>query len=159
MQLYISRIRCAESNPVHAFATAGRCDVEWAGEGEAAAAALPKGPTGTGATGAEWNTAIHIGVPREIKVREYRVGVVPPQPAEREMLREGQILFTYLNLAPDAAQARDLIASRATCVAYETVTGTHGALPLLAPMSEVAGRPSKVVIVVPSNAIAPPPTL
>ena len=137
-----------------------------------------------------------IGVPREIKTREYRVGLVPvsvlqltarghkvivetgagagiaaidsdyiaagasivataqevfalaelivkvkePQAAERKLLRPGQILFTYLHLAPDAEQARDLIASSATCIAYETVTGEDGGLPLLAPMSEVAGR-------------------
>jgi alanine dehydrogenase len=137
-----------------------------------------------------------VGVPKEIKVREYRVGLVPanvrelverghqvivetnagagigatdalyeaaggsivetaaeifrradlivkvkePQAGERSMLRPGQILFTYLHLAPDPAQARDLIASGATCVAYETVTSSQGTLPLLAPMSEVAGR-------------------
>jgi alanine dehydrogenase len=56
------------------------------------------------------------------------------------MLRPGQILFTYLHLAPDADQTRDLVASNAVCVAYETVTSTSGGLPLLAPMSEVAGR-------------------
>jgi alanine dehydrogenase len=56
------------------------------------------------------------------------------------MLRPGQILFTYLHLAPDAAQTRDLVASNAVCVAYETVTSPDGGLPLLAPMSEVAGR-------------------
>jgi alanine dehydrogenase len=139
-----------------------------------------------------------IGVPREIKVREYRVGLTPtsvreltaqghrvlvetgagdgigcddgdyiragatiaaapveifatadmivkvkePQPAERAMLRPGQVLFTYLHLAPDPAQTRDLIASGATCIAYETVTSPAGTLPLLAPMSEVAGRMS-----------------
>jgi alanine dehydrogenase len=58
------------------------------------------------------------------------------------MLREGQVLFTYLHLAPDPDQARDLIASRAICIAYETVTSPAGGLPLLAPMSEVAGRMS-----------------
>ena len=139
---------------------------------------------------------MHIGVPREIKIREYRVGIVPanvrelaerghevivetgagagigasdgdyldagativataravfdtaelivkvkePQAIERAWLRPGQILFTYLHLAPDPAQARDLIASGATCIAYETVTADDGSLPLLAPMSEVAGR-------------------
>lgn len=137
-----------------------------------------------------------IGVPKEIKVREYRVGIVPanvrelvlhghqvvvesgagngigaadeqyraagatiadvpqeifdtaemivkvkePQAAERKMLRPGHLLFTYLHLAPDPEQTRDLIASGATCIAYETVTSPHGGLPLLAPMSEVAGR-------------------
>lgn len=139
-----------------------------------------------------------IGVPKEIKNHEYRVGMVPasvrelinhghkvlvetnaadgigftdedyiavgaqilptatevfaqaemivkvkePQAVERAMLREGQILFTYLHLAPDLAQTEDLIKSKAICIAYETVTDSHGGLPLLAPMSEVAGRMS-----------------
>ncbi len=139
-----------------------------------------------------------IGVPKEIKNHEYRVGMVPasvrelinhghqvfvesnagsgigfsdqdyinigaeilisaseifakadmivkvkePQAVERAMLREGQILFTYLHLAPDLAQTEDLIKSKAVCIAYETVTDDFGALPLLAPMSEVAGRMS-----------------
>jgi alanine dehydrogenase len=139
-----------------------------------------------------------IGVPREIKVREYRVGLTPtnvrelvahghrvvvehdagagigmpdaayqaagatiaataaeifaaaemivkvkePQAEERRQLRRGQTLFTYLHLAPDPEQTRDLIASGATCIAYETVTSATGGLPLLAPMSEVAGRMS-----------------
>ena len=137
-----------------------------------------------------------IGVPKEIKVHEYRVGLTPssvrevvahghavlvqtqagagigaadadyeragativgsaaevfagaemivkvkePQAVERKMLRDGQVLFTYLHLAPDPDQARDLIESRAICIAYETVTSPAGGLPLLAPMSEVAGR-------------------
>jgi len=137
-----------------------------------------------------------IGVPKEIKVREYRVGLVPanvrelvahghevivetgagagigaddaqyqaagaviadsaleifdsaelivkikePQAAERKLLKPGQILFTYLHLAPDLEQTRDLLDSGATCIAYETVTADDGGLPLLAPMSEVAGR-------------------
>ncbi|ELR67680.1 Alanine dehydrogenase [Photobacterium marinum] len=139
-----------------------------------------------------------IGVPKEIKVHEYRVGMVPasvseavahghrvyvetqagagigfsdqdyidagaqilptaedvfaesemivkvkePQAIERAMLREGQILFTYLHLAPDPEQTIDLINSKAVCIAYETVTDDFGRLPLLAPMSEVAGRMS-----------------
>jgi alanine dehydrogenase len=139
-----------------------------------------------------------IGVPKEIKVHEYRVGLTPssvrelvlhghavlvergagagidaadddyaragatlvddaaevfaraemivkvkePQPVERQQLREGQILFTYLHLAPDPAQAADLVQSGAVCIAYETVTQPGGGLPLLAPMSEVAGRMS-----------------
>ncbi len=139
-----------------------------------------------------------IGVPKEIKVHEYRVGLTPssvremvahghavlvetragagisatdddyqragativgaaaevfaraemvvkvkePQAVERKMLRDGQVLFTYLHLAPDPEQARDLIASGAVCIAYETVTSASGGLPLLAPMSEVAGRMS-----------------
>jgi alanine dehydrogenase len=142
------------------------------------------------------NQKMLIGVPREIKVREFRVGLVPgsvrelvahghevivesgagagigaddesyqaagativatpqevfehaqlivkvkePQAVERKWLKLGQILFTYLHLAPDAEQAKDLVASGATCIAYETVTSEGGALPLLAPMSEVAGR-------------------
>ncbi|WP_237155061.1 alanine dehydrogenase [Oryzibacter oryziterrae] len=68
------------------------------------------------------------------------VKVKEPQAVERKKLREGQILFTYLHLAPDPEQTRDLLASGATCVAYETVTAANGMLPLLAPMSEVAGR-------------------
>lgn len=139
-----------------------------------------------------------IGVPKEIKNHEYRVGMVPssvselirnghkvivetqagagigfsdddyrvvgaeisvnatevfgiadmivkvkePQAVERAMLRQGQILFTYLHLAPDPEQTTDLINSKAICIAYETVTDQHGGLPLLAPMSEVAGRMS-----------------
>ena len=71
---------------------------------------------------------------------EMIVKVKEPQPAERAMLREGQLLFTYLHLAPDPAQTDDLLASGATCIAYETVTDDRGGLPLLAPMSEVAGR-------------------
>jgi alanine dehydrogenase len=68
------------------------------------------------------------------------VKVKEPQPVERKMLRPGQILFTYLHLAPDPEQTHDLLASGATCIAYETVTDDRGGLPLLAPMSEVAGR-------------------
>ena len=68
------------------------------------------------------------------------VKVKEPQKAERAMLRAGQVLFTYLHLAPDPEQTADLIASGATCIAYETVTDAAGGLPLLAPMSEVAGR-------------------
>src|ERR1700723_4563249 len=139
-----------------------------------------------------------IGVPKEIKIHEYRVGLVPagvrelvdaghqvlvqsgagagigfedshyqaagaaiaqkaqdifattelvvkvkePQIAECKQLRSGQILFTYLHLAADKAQAEALLASGATAIAYETVTATDGSLPLLTPMSEVAGRMS-----------------
>jgi alanine dehydrogenase len=139
-----------------------------------------------------------IGVPKEIKTHEYRVGLVPgsvrelthhghklmvetgagagigfaddayraagaeiapdakavfaaadmivkvkePQAAEIAALRKGQILFTYLHLAADKAQTEGLIKSGATCIAYETVTDIRGGLPLLAPMSEVAGRMS-----------------
>jgi len=73
---------------------------------------------------------------------EMVVKVKEPQPAERAMLRPGQILYTYLHLAPDAEQTKDLVASGATCIAYETVTDGHGGLPLLKPMSQVAGRMS-----------------
>jgi alanine dehydrogenase len=139
---------------------------------------------------------MRVGVPREIKPQEYRVGLTPgavreyvarghevvvetgaglgigaensayvdagatiaatpeevfgvadmivkvkePQPGEWAMLRPGQILFTYLHLAPDPEQTRGLIESGATAIAYETVTDGKGQLPLLAPMSEVAGR-------------------
>ncbi len=73
---------------------------------------------------------------------EMIVKVKEPQAAERAMLRKDQILFTYLHLAPDPEQTKDLIASGATCIAYETVTDNHGGLPLLKPMSQVAGRMS-----------------
>ena len=73
---------------------------------------------------------------------EMIVKVKEPQPGERAMLRAGQILYTYLHLAPDPAQTRDLIASGAVCIAYETVTDDQGGLPLLKPMSQVAGRMS-----------------
>jgi alanine dehydrogenase len=141
---------------------------------------------------------MRIGVPREIKVHEYRVGLVPagvreltaaghevivesgagkgigvddahyeacgakvvgtpeqvfagsemivkvkePQPKEYAMLRPGQVLFTYLHLAADREQALGLMKSGATAIAYETVTGRNNSLPLLTPMSEVAGRMS-----------------
>src|SRR5215468_10909848 len=133
-----------------------------------------------------------IGVPKEIKTHEYRVGLVPasvrelihhghqvlvettagagigfddeaykaagamtakdaaevfakvkePQPDECRMLRRGQLLFTYLHLAPDPEQTKGLLESGCTAIAYETVTNARGGLPLLAPMSEVAGRMS-----------------
>jgi alanine dehydrogenase len=68
------------------------------------------------------------------------VKVKEPQPVERARLREGQLLFTYLHLAPDPEQTADLLKSGVTAIAYETVTDARGGLPLLAPMSEVAGR-------------------
>ena len=68
------------------------------------------------------------------------VKVKEPQAGERKMLREGQLLFTYLHLAPDPEQTHDLLASGCTAIAYETVTDRNGGLPLLAPMSEVAGK-------------------
>jgi alanine dehydrogenase len=139
---------------------------------------------------------VRIGIPKEIKTHEYRVGLVPagvhelvlhghevvvehdaalgigfpdaayvaagatilptaealfetadlivkvkePQPEEIARLHQGQVLFTYLHLAADRAQTEGLMRSGATCIAYETVTDARGALPLLAPMSEVAGR-------------------
>ena len=70
------------------------------------------------------------------------VKVKEPQAVERAMLREDHTLFTYLHLAPDADQTADLVRSGATCIAYETVTDDNGGLPLLAPMSKVAGRMS-----------------
>lgn len=73
---------------------------------------------------------------------EMIVKVKEPQSGERAMLRPGQILYTYLHLAPDPDQTRDLVASGAICIAYETVTGPGGGLPLLKPMSQVAGRMS-----------------
>ena len=73
-------------------------------------------------------------------VAELIVKVKEPQAEERAMLREDHTLFTYLHLAPDAPQTADLVASGACCIAYETVTDRKGRLPLLAPMSEVAGR-------------------
>ena len=82
-----------------------------------------------------------VGTAAEIFARaEMVVKVKEPQPSEWAQLREGQILFTYLHLAPDPDQARGLMASGVTAFAYETVTDASGALPLLAPMSEVAGR-------------------
>lgn len=68
------------------------------------------------------------------------VKVKEPQAVERKQLRDGQILFTYLHLAPDPEQTKDLLESGVTAIAYETVTDPTGGLPLLAPMSEVAGR-------------------
>ncbi len=76
---------------------------------------------------------VFAGADMIVKVKE-------PQPVERARLRAGQVLFTYLHLAPDAAQTADLLKSGVTAIAYETVTDDRGGLPLLAPMSEVAGR-------------------
>jgi len=81
--------------------------------------------------------------PSEVFARtELIVKVKEPQPDECRRLRPGQILFTYLHLAPDPRQTEALIASGVTAIAYETVTSSSGGLPLLAPMSEVAGRMS-----------------
>ena len=82
-----------------------------------------------------------VETPEEIFRRaEMIIKVKEPQPGECAMLRPGQVLFTYLHLAPDPELARRLIDSGATCIAYETVTSEGHGLPLLAPMSEVAGR-------------------
>ncbi len=82
-----------------------------------------------------------VGSAEEVFARaEMVVKVKEPQPNEWVQLREGQILFTYLHLAPDPEQAKGLMESGVSAVAYETVTASDGSLPLLAPMSEVAGR-------------------
>jgi alanine dehydrogenase len=86
-----------------------------------------------GATLAASAAEVFAGAEMIVKVKE-------PQPDECLMLREGQILYTYLHLAPDPEQTAALVKSGAVCVAYETITGPGGGLPLLAPMSEVAGR-------------------
>jgi alanine dehydrogenase len=84
-----------------------------------------------------------VNTPEEIFDRaEMIIKVKEPQPNECRMLGKGQTLFTYLHLAPDPLQTELLLASGATCIAYETVTDHQGGLPLLAPMSEVAGRMS-----------------
>lgn len=91
----------------------------------------------------EGSGASIIDTAAEIFARgEMIVKVKEPQPQECAMLREGQILYTYLHLAPDPEQTRALVKSGAVCIAYETITGANGGLPLLAPMSEVAGRMS-----------------
>ena len=77
--------------------------------------------------------------PRSSRGADMIVKVKEPQADERAMLREGQILFTYLHLAPDPEQATELVASGAVCIAYETVTSPRGGLPLLAPMSRSRG--------------------
>ncbi len=98
---------------------------------------------GSGFTDAEYTAAgakllatakeVFDGAEMVIKVKE-------PQPGEIAMLRQGQILFTYLHLAPDPEQTQGLLKSGATTIAYETITDAQGKLPLLTPMSEVAGR-------------------
>ena len=79
-------------------------------------------------------------VERIFATAELLVKVKEPLAEERQLLRAGQILFTYLHLAPDQSQTEDLLKSGTSCLAYETVTDAQGGLPLLAPMSEVAGR-------------------
>ena len=82
-----------------------------------------------------------LGTAAEVfQFAEMIIKVKEPQAAERAMLRDNQILFTYLHLAPDPEQTRDLVDSGAVCIAYETVTDEQGGLPILAPMSKVAGR-------------------
>lgn len=88
---------------------------------------------GAGATIVDGPDKVFDAADMIVKVKE-------PLAPERARLRPGQVLFTYLHLAPDAAQTADLVASGATCIAYETVTDAAGGLPLLAPMSQVAGR-------------------
>ena len=87
------------------------------------------------AAGAEVATAAEVFARADLVVK-----VKEPQAQEIAQLKGGQVLFTYLHLAADAAQAQGLLASGVTAIAYETVTDSHGGLPLLAPMSEVAGR-------------------
>ncbi len=101
--------------------------------------------SGIGASDADYTAAGAkiIATPAEIFAKaDMIVKVKEPQAAERKMLRPGQILYTYLHLAPDPEQTKDLVASGAACIAYETVTSARGGLPLLAPMSQVAGRMS-----------------
>ncbi len=98
---------------------------------------------GIGASDASYETAgatIRSTAAEIFAEAEMIVKVKEPQAVERAMLREGQILYTYLHLAPDPEQTKDLIRSGAVCIAYETVTDDNGDLPLLKPMSQVAGR-------------------
>src|SRR6516162_6249274 len=98
---------------------------------------------GAGLTDAEYEAAgakIIATVEEIFANAELVVKVKEPLANERKLLRRGQILFTYLHLAPDLQQTKDLLDSGVTAIAYETVTGPHGGLPLLMPMSEVAGR-------------------
>ena len=88
---------------------------------------------------------IDADVERLFATAELIVKVKEPQPQECRRLRRGQTIFTYLHLAADRAQAENLMASGATAIAYETITAADGSLPLLAPMSEIAGRMSVAV--------------
>jgi alanine dehydrogenase len=102
-----------------------------------------KAGIGAGFTDADYVTAGAKIVPTAEEVfaaSDMIVKVKEPQAVERRRLREGQVLFTYLHLAPDPEQTHDLLNSGVTAIAYETVTDDRGGLPLLAPMSEVAGR-------------------
>lgn len=99
--------------------------------------------SGIGANDAEYRAAgasIARSAGSIFKRADMIVKVKEPQVVERKMLRPGQILYTYLHLAPDPALTRDLVKSGAVCIAYETVTNDQGELPLLKPMSQVAGR-------------------
>ncbi|MDB5562180.1 MAG: Alanine dehydrogenase [Hyphomicrobiales bacterium] len=101
--------------------------------------------SGIGAGDADYRAAGAEIAPNEAAVfaaADMIVKVKEPQPAERAMLRPGQILFTYLHLAPDPEQTRDLVKAGIIGIAYETVTDASGGLPLLKPMSQVAGRMS-----------------
>lgn len=98
---------------------------------------------GIGSSDADYRTAgarIVDNVEEIFAKADMIVKVKEPQAVECAMLRENQILYTYLHLAPDPEQTRDLVDSGAVCIAYETVTSPRGGLPLLAPMSKVAGR-------------------
>ncbi|MEC8534113.1 MAG: alanine dehydrogenase, partial [Pseudomonadota bacterium] len=98
---------------------------------------------GAGFTDADYEKAGATLVPDAATVfanNDMIVKVKEPQKVEWEMLREDHILYTYLHLAPDPEQTKGLLASKCAAVAYETVTDARGGLPLLAPMSEVAGR-------------------
>ena len=101
------------------------------------------GGAGAGFTDADYTAAgarIALSAEEIFAWADMIIKVKEPQPGERKMLRAGQVLFTYLHLAPDVDQTRDLLDSGCTAIAYETVTDGNGGLPLLAPMSEVAGR-------------------
>ena len=101
--------------------------------------------SGIGVSDADYGHAGAMIIPAAAEIfakADMIVKVKEPQKAERMMLREGQILYTYLHLAPDPEQTKDLVQSGAVCIAYETVTSPRGGLPLLAPMSQVAGRMS-----------------
>ena len=98
---------------------------------------------GSGLLDAEYAAAgatFHDGPEAIFSRADMIVKVKEPLPSERKLLRSGQVLFTYLHLAADLDLTRDLLTSGATCIAYETVTSPTGTLPLLTPMSEVAGR-------------------
>ncbi|MGE0241130.1 MAG: alanine dehydrogenase [Parvibaculaceae bacterium] len=100
---------------------------------------------GIGASDEDYRSAGAQNVPTAEEIfakADMIVKVKEPQAVERKMLRDGQILYTYLHLAPDPEQTKDLVKSGAVCIAYETVTNSRGGLPLLAPMSQVAGRMS-----------------